>query len=230
MAAHLLPPPAAPGPAVLPFVQLADPLIALTHVRIIDGTGAAPLPDRTILISDGKIAAIQPASARLPEGVRVVDLAGKSVMPGIVGMHDHLFYIARPNLDASVASDEPLMLPQMAFSSPRLYLAGGVTTLRTAGSVEPYTDINLKRLIDTGALRGPHIDVTGPYIDGGNSDLVQFHRLRGADDARRMVNFWPDAGATSSRAELAATVDEALDYFFVRACGTARDVRQSLGA
>jgi hypothetical protein len=68
-------------------------------------------------------------------------------MPGIVGMHNHLFYIARPNLKARKQSDDPVLLPEMAFSSPRLYLAGGVTTMRTTGSVETYADLNLKKTL-----------------------------------------------------------------------------------
>ena len=66
-------------------------------------------------------------------------------------MHDHMYYIARPNLDAQGHSEPPLVVPQMTFTSPRLYLAAGVTTMRTTGSVEPYTDLNLKRPIDAGA-------------------------------------------------------------------------------
>ena len=57
------------------------------------------------------------------------------MFPGIVGMHDHMYYIARPNLDATGASEPPLIVPEMAFTSPRLYLGAGVTTLRTTGSL-----------------------------------------------------------------------------------------------
>jgi hypothetical protein len=63
-------------------------------------------------------------------------------------MHNHMFYIARPNLDASGHSENPLVVPQMTFSAPRLYLANGVTTMRTTGSVEPYADLNVKRQIN----------------------------------------------------------------------------------
>ena len=88
------------------------------------------------------------------------------MIPGLVGMHNHMFYIARPNIDAAGHSEEPLIVPQMTFSAPRLYLANGVTTMRTTGSVEPYADLNLKREIDAGHLVGPHMDVTGPYLEG----------------------------------------------------------------
>jgi hypothetical protein len=145
MAAHVLPPAAAPGAVVQPFVSVAQPQVALTHVRVIDGTGAPAVEDRTVLIDHGRIAAVQAATDAVPAGYRVIDASGDSVLPGLVGMHDHPYYIARPNLDEQGHSEPPLMVPEMAFSSPRLYLAAGVTTLRTTGSVEPYTDLNLKQ-------------------------------------------------------------------------------------
>src|SRR6185503_10271749 len=128
---------------------------AITHLRIIDGTGAAPIEDATLLIDGAKIAAVQPAGAPVPAGYRVIDGSGETALPGIVGMHNHMFYIARPNLDATGHADDPLVVPQMTFSAPRLYLANGVTTIRTTGSVEGYADINLRDLIDAGQLVGP---------------------------------------------------------------------------
>jgi imidazolonepropionase-like amidohydrolase len=216
LASRILPAPAAPGPAVLPYVKVSPGLIALTHVRVIDGTGQPALAERTIVISGGRIEAVSPATAPLPPGARVLDLSGHTVLPGIVGMHDHLFYIARPDLDAAGTSEPPLMVPEMAFSAPRLYLANGVTTLRTTGAVEPDTDLNLKQLIDAGRIPGPHLDVTGPYLEGQGSPFIQMHMLKDAADARRTVDFWADRGVTSFKAymyitrdELKAAIDEA---------------------
>ena len=212
----LAPPPAHFGPGVQPFVSVALGQIALTHVRVIDGTGAAPVENATILIDGAKIAAVQGAAAPVPAGYKVIDGSGETALPGIVGMHNHMYYIARPNLDASGHSDDPVLLPQMTFSAPRLYLANGVTTMRTTGSVEPYADLNVKREIDLGHLVGPHMDVTAPYLEGPDSPFIQMHQLRDADDARRTVAFWADQGATSfkaymhiTRAELKAAIDEA---------------------
>jgi imidazolonepropionase-like amidohydrolase len=215
-ATQILAPPMKPGEAVKPFVRVPAGRIALTHVRVIDGTGAPSREDRTLLIDVGRITAEQPASDSIPGETTVLDLTGKTVLPGIVGMHDHMYYVAAPNTDAQGHSEEPFIVPQMTFSSPRLYLANGVTTLRTTGSVEPYTDLNLKRAIDAGRMPGPHMDVTGPYLEGVNGYFIQMHQLTGPDDARRTVAFWADQGVTSfkaymniTRAELGAAIKEA---------------------
>jgi imidazolonepropionase-like amidohydrolase len=215
-AAPVLAPSAELGPEVKPFVHVPAGRTAITHVRIIDGTGAAPMEDMTLLIDGAKIAGVQPAGAAVPAGYRAIDGSGETALPGIVGMHNHMFYIARPNLDASGHSDDPLVVPQMTFSAPRLYLANGVTTMRTTGSVEPYADLNVKTQIDAGRMAGPHMDVTAPYLEGGGSYFIQMHQLKGPDDARRTVGYWADEGATSfkaymniTRAELKAAIEEA---------------------
>jgi imidazolonepropionase-like amidohydrolase len=202
---------------VLKYVRVQAPKIVLMHVRVIDGTGRDAVEDQNIVIEGGKIAAIQPGSdVATAQDTSVLDLRGYSVMPGIVGMHNHLFYIASPNLDSAWHESPPDVLPQMSFSAPRLYLAGGVTTMRTTGSVEPYMDLNLRREIGAGRLLGPHIDVTGPYVEGAGSLFLQVHELNGPEEARQFVNYWADRGVTSfkafmnlSRAELKATIEEA---------------------
>lgn len=191
------------------YVKVDTPKVVLAHVRVIDGTGAPAVEDQNVVIEGGKIAAVATgADVDASAGITVVGLRGYSVMPGLVGMHNHLFYIAQPNLTADWKSDPPLLLPEMMFSAPRLYLAGGVTTMRTTGSIEPYADLNLKRDIDAGKLPGPHIDVTGPYLEGVTSYFIQMPHLRNSDDARETVNFWADRGATSFKAYMNITRDE----------------------
>lgn len=217
MAARLLPPPPVTfGTRVKPFVKHGPGRVAIVHVRVIDGTGAAAVEDRTVLIDGTKIAAVQAGSDPVPSDYAVIDGTGKSLIPGIVGMHNHLFYIALPGLEASGRFEPPVLVPQMTFSAPRLYLAGGVTTIRTTGSVEPYADLNLKAQVDAGRLPGPHIDVTGPYLEGAGSPFIQMHPLIDAAEATRMVNYWADQGVTSfkayiniSRAALKAAIDAA---------------------
>lgn len=202
--------------SVQQFVVQPRGKIAIVHVGLVDGTGTAPKTNQTVLVDGSKIAGVQDGALPIPAGFRTIDGRGKTLIPGIVGMHNHLFYIARPNAQPSGASDNPLVVPAMLFSAPRLYLAGGVTTMRTTGSVEPYADLNLKREIDAGRLIGPHIDVTGPYLEGKGSFILQAHPITSPADARKTVAFWADQGVTSfkaymflTRAELAAAVTEA---------------------
>ncbi|MFZ0636227.1 MAG: amidohydrolase family protein [Candidatus Acidiferrales bacterium] len=195
------------APSVQPFIRVDAPVVALTHVRVIDGTGAAPQDDQTVLLADGKIKSIgATASTATPADAQILDLHGFTVIPGLVGMHEHMFY---PSGGVPIYNE-------MGFSFPRLYLAGGVTTIRTAGSIEPYTDLEIKHLIDSGAMVGPEMRVTGPYLEGVGSFTPQMHTLSGPDDARRTVDYWADEGVTSfkaymniTHAELAAAVEAA---------------------
>ena len=214
--ASVLAPPPALSADVQAFVHVPGGQIAIQHLRIIDGTGAAPIEDATLLIDGSKIGAVLKSGSPIPAGYRLLDGTGETAMPGLVGMHNHMFYIARPNLDASGHSESPLDVPQMTFSAPRLYLGSGVTTMRTTGSVEPYTDLNVKTAIDSGKLAGPHMDVTAPYLEGSGSPFIQMHQITSPEDARRTVAFWAEQGATSfkaymniTRAELKAAIDEA---------------------
>jgi len=176
-------------------------MIALIHVRIIDGTGTAPRTDQILVITDGKIAAMgDAASARIPDGAKILDLTGRTILPGLVGMHDHMFYPA--------PGGPPPLYPEHAASFPRLYLAGGVTTIRTTGSVDPFADLELKRAIDEGKMVGPKIHVTGPYLEGQGAFTLQMHQLKDAEDARRMVEFWIAQGATSFKAYMNITPEE----------------------
>jgi len=190
------------------FIRIEAPAIALKNVRVIDGTGAAAVEDQTILIVDGKIQSVAPSSsASVPANAQVLDLKGYTVLPGLVGMHDHMFF---------PMGGSPPMYSNMGISFPRLYLALGVTTIRTTGSVVPYTDLEIKKLIDNGRMIGPKMHITAPYLEGRGSFTPVMHTLTGPDDARRMVNFWAENGATSfkvymniSRDELRAVVEEA---------------------
>ncbi len=190
------------------------PVKVLQHVRVLDGTGRPVLEDQTIIVTGTKITAVGKALA-VPSGAEVHDLSGYTVLPGLVGMHDHMYYLQRPNTDAN-GSEGPTLLPQMTFSAPRMYLANGVTTVRTAGSVEPYADINLRKEIDSGRMIGPHVEPTAPYLQGVSSLFIQIHALAGPEDATAFVNFWASQGATNfkaymhiTRAELAASIKAA---------------------
>jgi imidazolonepropionase-like amidohydrolase len=188
------------------FIAYNQPAIVFTHAEIIDGTGAAPKYDQTLVVENGRITAIGPSpSASALPGVTFIDATGKTLMPGFVMAHEHLFYIMGRGNYAS-----------MLYSFPRLYLAGGTTTARTGGSMSPYGDINLKLAIDRGDAIGPDLDVTGPYLNGPGLPVLKMHVLTGPDDATKTVNYWADEGATSfkaytniTRAELKAAIEAA---------------------
>ncbi len=139
-------------PGVKPFLASEAPVIALAHVRVIDGTGAAAREDQTVIVDHGKIAAIGPASSTpAPAGAQVMDLSGHTVIPGLVGMHEHLFYPGGGGVP---------LYPEMGYSFPRLYLATGVTTARTAGSVELFTDLEIRETHRGGPHAGSQISTS----------------------------------------------------------------------
>jgi imidazolonepropionase-like amidohydrolase len=174
-------------------------------VRVIDGTGAAPVEDQRIDIEGGKISRVQSAKVKgaLPANAKVLDLSGKTVIPGLVGMHEHLFYTGPDR-----GKDGLPFWVEMIDSGPRLYLAGGVTTARTTGSMEPYTDLSLKKLIDKGEKPGPKLRITGPYIGDLLSIAPQLHTLSDPEDAGRTVDYWAAEGVTSFKAYMGIKPEE----------------------
>lgn len=189
------------APQTSKLIRENSPVIALTHVQLIDGTGAAARADQTIVIDHGKIAAVgSAASTNVPAGAKVIDAKGKTVIPGLVGMHEHLFYPASND-------GEPIFVEQ-PFSFPQLYLASGVTTARTTGSVEPYTDLQVKARVDSGQLPGPELYLTTPYLEGGPSAFLQLHPLKDAAEARAFVEYWHSVGFTSVKAYVDVKPDE----------------------
>ena len=194
-----------PGPMlsseVREYVKFDDAILVLTHVRVIDGTGGSPRVHQTLIIRKGKIAALgEDASTPIPPGAKILDLTDHTVFPGLVGMHDHMYYPQPVNLAGQHIRGVLQFEQQSSFTFPRLYLAAGVTSLRTTASVEPYADLNLKDWVDTGKIPGPKIHVTGPYLEGKGNYRLPVHELSGPDDARKTAEFWADQGVTSFKA------------------------------
>lgn len=186
------------------FVRYDDPVIAITGVQVVDGTGAPPRAGQTVLIEERRIAAVgADGEVEIPADARRVDGSGHTLIPGFVGVHNHTFYTTAARHS------------QMNTTSPRLYLAAGVTTIRTTGSYSPYSEINMRRAIEAGEIVGPRMHITGPYISGAGASTYMT-QVSSPEDARRVVAYWAEEGATwfkaytrISRAELAAAVEEA---------------------
>ena len=193
-----------PPNALAPYIRVNDPVILLQHVRVIDGTGNAPQSDQAILIDHGEIKAVGPsASIHAPTGAKVIDLTGHTVIPGLVGMHEHLFYT-----EPDSKSLHAFFAGQLMETAPPLYLAAGVTSGRTTGSLETYTDLNMKHSIDTGKMPGPALDITGPYLEGAGGFSMQMHVLSDPKDATDTVDYWAGEGVTSFKAYMDITPDE----------------------
>jgi imidazolonepropionase-like amidohydrolase len=193
------------------FIIESAPLIALTHARVIDGTGARMEDEQTLILRDESIADVGPAgSVTVPQDARVIDLSGKTAFPGLVMLHEHLFTNS-PN-----STPSKRLLVEQPVSFPLLYLASGVTTIRTAGSIDLPADIAIKRAIDSGSQPGPGIVLTAPYLEGQPLLFSQMRALANPEEARRAVDDAAAQGVTWFKAymhitpeELQAAIDEA---------------------
>lgn len=162
-------------------------LVALVDVTIIDGTGGPARAHQTLVVRDGRIAAVGPVGeVRIPYGAAERRLTGRTVFPGLVMLHEHMMYFSGFRVWHS-----------QAVSYPRLYLAAGVTTVRTAGTDVPLTDLNLKLAIDEGRIAGPRMFVTGPFFNGYDDHFLGDDIVRTAAEGRREVRYWASHGATS---------------------------------
>jgi imidazolonepropionase-like amidohydrolase len=189
------------------FVSVEDRVVAITNVRVIDGMATAPVEGQTVVVTDGRISAVgKTGSVTVPSGARTIDGTGKTLIPGMIGLHDHSYYTTSGRV------------AQSNFTAPLLYLGSGVTTIRTTGANNPYAELNLRKSIEKGDFPGPRIFITGPYITGGagtglGSSMVG---VNSAEEARRVVAYWAAEGVnwlkfytTISREAMKAAIDEA---------------------
>src|SRR5437867_896799 len=177
-------------PTVKQFIAVNVDTLALIHAKVVDGTGGLSKTDQTIIIIKGRIVQLGNASRiTAPPSAKIIDCTGKTIIPGMIMMHEHLFY--GESLPPNYLGLE------MPISFPRLYLAGGATTIRTTGSTEPQTDLNIKKAIDKGQMPGPDIDVTGPYIEREFLPIPEVQFIKSPEEAAEEVSYWIARGCTS---------------------------------
>ena len=172
------------------FVKISDSEFVINNVRLIDGTGSLTQEDMSVIVKKGRIVSISKTNDIKHRSItKVIDGRGHTLIPGLVMLHEHMFY---PSGEGRYNTNQ--------VSFPPLYLAGGATTIRTGGSVDTYTDLAISREISAGNIAGPDIDVTAPYLEGPGAFLYAMPIISTPKEARNHVNFWADLGATSFKA------------------------------
>lgn len=154
----------------------------LVNATLQAGDGQPSRAGMGLRIRDGRIIDVAPTdSLRRRPGDRVTDLQGRWVLPGLVGVHNHMHLPGAPFLGEAAA---------------RLYLAAGVTTIQTAGSADARAELALAEAIEAGEAIGPRLLPSAPYVTGpgGNGPM---DKPANADEARAFVEHWADLGAHS---------------------------------
>ena len=160
------------------YAKIDTSVVALINARVVDGRGSPARDNQTVLIKDGIIAAVGPSgSVIFPAEAQILDLAGKTIIPGLVMVHEHLYYPVTAGIYGNFTE-----------SFVKLYLAGGVTAMRTGGNMNGYSELNIAKAIARGDKPGPWIDATAPYLNGPNP-FAQMQSLGTAAEARRFVDF-----------------------------------------
>ena len=178
------------------FVAIDAPVVVLTNARVIDGTGNPGRAGQTVVIRGETIEAVgESSTVTPPAGAKVIDASGRTIVPGFVMLHEHLF--------STPDGTGYLNTPQ---TSATLYLAGGATTIRTGGSGSWRADVQLREAIERGDTPGPDIDLTSPYLNRPRLPILEFSS--GADRGVKLVSRWADRGATSFKAYEHLTRDE----------------------
>lgn len=178
------------SPQVKAFIINDNNSFAISNITIIDGTGDALKQNQSIIVQAGKIIELGSSDdVNIPSEIKVIDGTGKTLIPGLVMLHEHMFY-TKP-------FENWFSVGQMTFTFPRLYLAGGVTSMRTAGSIQPQTDLNVKKWIDEGLMTGPKMHITGPFIEREGPKVPELGFIGNNDEVSKIVNYWADKGVTS---------------------------------
>jgi imidazolonepropionase-like amidohydrolase len=168
-----------------PFADTTDQ-IAIRVGRLLDVASGAYLPDRTLLVRDARVEAIATTVDGVPDGARVIDLAGLTVLPGLIDTHSHLVGEVQtagvPGTTTSSAQDALL-----GVANARATIEAGFTSVRDVGTFRAFVDCALRDSIDAGDVDGPRMQCAGAFITApwGGGDVVGLaHDIRLPDDLR----------------------------------------------
>lgn len=161
--------------SLLPALVFAGDKIVLKAARLLDGRGGAALAPAMVLIDGDRIADVG-ANIKVPEGTRVIDLGGATLLPGLIDLHTHLCGHYGTHWEDELIKTTPAYSALWGARNARVTLEAGYTTVRDMGTAWPYVDVELRNAINAGAVPGPRMFVAGSYVSstGGAGDAQQF--------------------------------------------------------
>jgi imidazolonepropionase-like amidohydrolase len=148
---------------------MAEQATALTRGTMIDGTGADPVADAVVVIDGDRIAAVGGPELTIPDGADVVDVSGKTLMPGMIDAHIHLTGIKTANIALAVVEEPHVRTARSVIDAWRL-IDSGFTTIREIGGM---FGIYMKRVVEEGSIVGPRIVASGLVVSqtAGHGDV-----------------------------------------------------------
>ena len=207
--------------------------IRLTGAKLIDGTGAPPLEHATVVIDEGRITAMDASGENRPVDSADIDLAGKTLMPGLVDAHVHVTAFDMPQAQKGQEPVAPEVRHHFIAAGLRRMLRMGITTVRDVGAFGDDL-LHARRAVRLGAIPGPRILACGRIVSatspGGRHFRGMYREADGPDEMRKATREQFRRGADfikimttgartcelenssplqMSRAEIATVVDEA---------------------
>jgi len=193
--------------------------VVLRAARVIDGTGAAPIQNGVVVVTDDRIVAVGvDGRVTIPAGARRVDLGDVTLLPGFIDMHVHLLGREIEDAGAFDASvrDYPGFAAVLGAEHARRTLLGGFTTVRMVGA-GGFEDVGLRRAIDGGYVPGPRIQTAGHAlgITGGHCDENNYRP--------GLIDGTPETGIANGVDEVRAAVRYQVKYGadVIKTCATA---------
>ncbi|MCG9970591.1 amidohydrolase family protein [Christiangramia crocea] len=154
-----------------------ESLLLIKNANLIDGTGRPMRRGIYIVVENGSFKEIG-KDLKVPGNARVIDASGNTIIPGIIGAHNHMHIPGNTFLGEA---------------GSKLYLASGVTTIQTCGSASPFKELELSKEIEKAIAIGPEIIPSAPYFTGpgGNPNMIIPRNEKHLKDT---LNFWLDKG------------------------------------
>ncbi|MDP9286090.1 MAG: amidohydrolase family protein [Actinomycetota bacterium] len=176
-------------PALLADPAPGEARLWLENARLFDGTGAAPRDSVSVLVEEGRIGRIAHTGEAPPEGALVLDLAGRTLLPGLIDAHAHVgVSFPKPAPAHGAEALLPGTIGHVLAAELREVLRMGITTMRDVGSMGDIV-VEARQAMRYGAFRGPRLLTCGRIVSptgpGGRFFSGMYREADGPDDMRR---------------------------------------------